>query len=84
MELFGFAELVWCDGSTRKMQARCTRIVQGTYAVVLSATGFQTHAVDKALSSAAAKGEVRFVRVDRGRPAACVQAIARDLGLAAG
>jgi hypothetical protein len=50
---------------------------------VLSATGFQVHGVDAAVSRAASAASVVYVRVNRGRPVACVQAIAREYGLSA-
>ena len=76
-------EITWCDGSTRRVQAQCTRIANGSYDLVLSATGFQDHAADGMLSRAAQSAGVTFVRVNRGRTLACVRAIARELGLAA-
>jgi len=74
-------EITWCDGSLRRVQAMCERIKGGTYHMVLSATGFQVHGVDSALARASSTAGVRYVRVNRGRPIACVQAIAREFGL---
>jgi hypothetical protein len=71
----------WCDGSLRRVQAACERISRGSYDVVLSATGFQVHGVDSALARASSTAGILYVRVNRGRPVACVQAIARELGL---
>ena len=79
-ELLGI-EITWCDGSLRRVQAQCERIRGGSYDLILSATGFQLHGVDGALVRAAGASSVRYVRVNRGRPAACVQAIAREFGL---
>jgi hypothetical protein len=39
------------------------------------------HGVDTALARAAGAAGVPYVRVNRGRPTACVQAIAREFGL---
>lgn len=74
-------KITWCEGSPRQVQSQCERIAKGNYDIVLSATGFQTHGVDGALCKAAKTRRVKYVRVNRGRPSACVQAIARDLGL---
>jgi hypothetical protein len=76
--------IAWCDGSLRRVQAMCERIKGGSYDLVLSATGFQVHGVDSALARACSAGNVPYVRVNRGRPAACIQAIAREFGLASG
>lgn len=74
-------EITWCDGSLRRVQAQCERIKGGSYNLVLSATGFQVHGVDSALARASSAASVPYVRVNRGRPVACVQAIAREFGL---
>ncbi len=75
-------EITWCDGSLRRVQAMCERIKGGsTYNLVLSATGFQVHGVDSALARASSTAHIPYVRVNRGRPMACVQAIAREFGL---
>jgi hypothetical protein len=66
------------------VQAQCERIKGGAYDLVLSATGFQVHGVDGALVRAAHAASVPYVRVNRGRPATCVQAIAREFGLSSG
>lgn len=79
-ELLGIT-IAWCDGSLRRVQAQCERIARGSYDLILSATGFQVHGVDSALARAASAAGVPYVRVNRGRPVACVQAIAREFGL---
>jgi hypothetical protein len=73
--------IAWCDGSLRRVQAQCERIQRGSYDLVLSATGFQVHGVDSALARASSGAGIPYVRVNRGRPVACVQAIAREFGL---
>jgi hypothetical protein len=73
--------ITWCDGSLRRMQAQCARIGQGSYDLVLGATGFQKHSTDGALARAAAAAGVPYVRVNRGRSLTVVQAIARAYGL---
>jgi hypothetical protein len=73
--------VTWCEGSPRRVQAQCERIAHGAFDLVLSATGFQDHAADGVLARAARAASVPLVRVDRGRPLACVRAIARELGI---
>jgi hypothetical protein len=80
-ELLGL-RITWCDGSLRRVQAQCERIKGSSYDLILSATGFQVHGVDGALVRAANTASIPYVRVNRGRPATCVQAIAREFGLA--
>jgi len=80
VELLG-VRITGCEGSLRRVQAACSRIGKGSYDMVLSATGFQVHGTDAALARAAKAANVPYVRVDRGRPLTCVQAIARELGL---
>lgn len=79
-EMLGIT-IAWCDGSLRRVQAQCERITRGSYDLVLSATGFQVHGVDSALARASSAAGIPYVRVNRGRPVACVQAIAREFGL---
>jgi hypothetical protein len=76
--------ITWCDGSLRRVQAQCERISRGSYDLVLSATGFQVHGVDSALARASSAASIPYIRVNRGRPVACVQAIAREFGLTTG
>jgi hypothetical protein len=78
-ELLG-VKMAGCDGGPRRVQSQCERIAQGSYDLVLSATGFQDHAVDGALAHAANLAGIPYVRVNRGRPLACAQAIVRELG----
>lgn len=73
-------KMAGCDGGPRRVQSQCERIAQGSYDLVLSATGFQDHAVDGALAHAANLAGIPYVRVNRGRPLACAQAIVRELG----
>jgi hypothetical protein len=74
-------ELTSCDGTLRRVQAQCSRLAHGSYDLVLSATGFQVHGVDGALSRAAGLARVPYVRVNRGRPLTVLQAIAREFGV---
>jgi hypothetical protein len=82
-EMLGIT-ITWCDGSLRRVQAQCERITRGSYDIILSATGFQVHGVDSALASAARAASVAYVRVNRGRPVACIKAIAREFGIISG
>ena len=78
-ELLG-VRMTGCDSAPRRLQSQCERIAQGSYDLVLSATGFQDHAMDSALAKATSAARIPYVRVNRGRPLACAQAIARELG----
>jgi hypothetical protein len=69
------------EASPRRVDALCERIANRKYDIVLSATGFQHHTVDSAISKVAKSVQIPLIRVDRGRPLACVKAIARELGL---
>jgi hypothetical protein len=75
-------DITWCDGNPRKVQAQCESIARRSYDLVLIATGFQAHTIDGILARAARAGGVPYVRVFKGRPLACVRALARSLGLA--
>ena len=76
-------EITWCVADPRRIEAAGKAIQRSAYDLVLSATGFQDHSTDAALSRAcaAATPKVRYVRVNRGRLAACARALARDLGI---
>jgi hypothetical protein len=74
-------DITWCDGNPRKVQAQCESIARRSYDLVLIATGFQAHTIDGILARAARAGGVPYVRVFKGRPLACVRALARTLGL---
>ena len=79
-ELLGLS-ITWCDGTTRRLQAVCKRLGNGGFDLVLSATGFQSHSSDVVLGKAAHSARVPYIRVNRGRSLACVQALAREFGL---
>ncbi len=66
-ELLG-VRMTGCDGAPRRVQSQCERIAQGSYDLVLSATGFQDHAIDGAMARAASAAGIPYVRVNRGRP----------------
>jgi len=73
--------ITWCQLADRRLQAQASSIASGSYDVVLAATGFLSHTADALLARAARGAGVPYVRVFRGRPLACVRAIARELGL---
>jgi len=75
-------KITWCDGNPRKVQAQCDSIARRSYDLVLIATGFQAHTIDGSLARAARAVDVPYVRVFKGRPLACVRALARTFGLA--
>lgn len=74
-------DITWCVADPRRVEAQTDRIRHGAYDIVLSATGFQSHSVDRALSGACRAAKLRLVRVDHGRPLACARALARQYGL---
>lgn len=74
-------DLSWCDGSPRRVESAAGSIAEGSYELVMVATGFQSHSADGMLSRAAKKAGVPYVRVYKGRPQACVRALARTFGL---
>lgn len=76
--------LSWVESTPRRIEAACEKIARTAPDFVLSATGFQLHSVDASLAKAARRAGVPFVRVNRGRPVACVLAIARELGIGRG
>ena len=80
-EIFEFEDLDWSAGETKRRQSLVGPIQSGSYHFVLGATGFLSHSIDGQISQACRKGQVPYVRVHRGRPLACLRAMARELGL---
>lgn len=74
-------QLEWSTAEPRRISAIANAIGRGKYRVVLSATGFQDHSTDISLARAAAASSTLYVRVNRGRAAACARALARELGI---
>ncbi len=74
-------KIQWCDGNPRKVQAQTESIARASYDLVMIATGFQAHTIDGILARAARLGNVPYVRVFKGRPLACVLALARTFGI---
>jgi hypothetical protein len=65
----------------RRLDALSERVQQGRYDFVLAATGFMPHKADGLLRRAADKSGIHYVRMNRGRPRACLAHIARQLGI---
>jgi hypothetical protein len=66
----------------RRLEALSERVEGGRYDFVLAATGFMPHKADGLLRKAAQKSEIHYVRMNRGRPRACLAHLARELGIA--
>jgi len=73
-------ELDWCLLNPRRMQAAAERVRGGRYGLIIVATGFVSHSVDRVLGKAAKSAGVPFVRARRGRLRATVHAISRFSG----
>lgn len=83
MEALALGAIVVCDGnSPRRVQSACDSVRRGQYDLVLGVTGFMKHACAATLDAAAGAAGIRLIRVNRGRPAACIRALARDHGVA--
>lgn len=74
-------ELEWAEIDPRRIQARIESVKQGSFEMVLSATGFQGHSIDATLGRATTACGLPYVRVNRGRLITCVRALARQFGL---
>jgi hypothetical protein len=76
-------ELTWSVSGARSIEEATKAIARGSFDLVLGATSFQEHGVDTALARACALSvpKVRYVRVNRPRPAACARALAREFGV---
>lgn len=79
-KLFDFEVFDWVEADPRRIDALADTIAAGAYHFVLGATGFMDHTVDGKLSRACKRTEARYIRVNRGRPTACLRAVARSLG----
>ncbi len=80
-EAFQFREVCHCLPSPRRVEAHARRVGNGTFDLVLAATGFLPHQVDARLKQACVDVGIPYVRVNRGRPQACAKHIARELGV---
>jgi hypothetical protein len=73
------SSLDWSEGEPRRVQALAEAARAGRYDLVLAATGFQSHAVDRTIARACRAAGVPLVRVNRARPLAVYLALSRDL-----
>ncbi len=76
---FGFATLDHEVAEPRRLAAVTERIRSRKYHLVLSATGFQSHASDRQLKRAADQVGIPYVRADKARRLACIRALHREL-----
>ena len=74
-----FSALDWVESAPRTIEAVASAISNKKYDVVIAATGFLDHPVDTKLSIACRGVGVPYVRANRGRVAACMRALERDL-----
>lgn len=75
------SSLEWLEAKTRLVASGAERIKNGSYDIVLCATGFGSHGTEAALRDACRSSETMIVRANKGRLAACLRALDRDLGL---
>jgi hypothetical protein len=73
------AALDWRVAEPKRLEALGEAIQQGAYDVVLGAIGFQSQGTDNLLARVCRVAGVKYLRVNRGRPSACLRALARDL-----
>jgi hypothetical protein len=82
VELFDLADLAWAGSEPRRVDGAVHAIAGGAYDIVFCATGFLEHKVSTKLIDACRATDVRFYRVNRGRPLTCLLAVARDCAVA--
>lgn len=82
VELFHLADLAWAGSEPRRVDGAVQAIAGGAYDIVFCATGFLEHKVSTKLIDACRATDVRFYRVNRGRPLTCLLAVARDCAVA--
>lgn len=78
---FEFEELRRVVLSPSRVDSASESIRRGGVDVVLAATGFLPHKADSVLKSACVAANVKYVRVDRGRPQACQRHLMREFGV---
>ncbi|MCC7397873.1 MAG: hypothetical protein IT455_12480 [Planctomycetes bacterium] len=81
LDLLGFASIDSCVAEPSRVDAKAGSVRNGTYQLVLAATGFLPHKVDNSLKEACRACDVPYVRVNRGRPQQCLLHLARELGI---
>jgi hypothetical protein len=72
-------DLDWAVATPRRAALAVETIQGGKHDLVLSATGFQTPAMDASFAAAAREVNAAFIRVNRGRVASCARALGRGL-----
>jgi hypothetical protein len=77
-EAFGFEVLDCRIAEPRRVEQLGEAIGDGRYDMVLGATGFQSHSLDKSLARACRQAGIHYIRVNQGEPIACLRAVARD------
>jgi hypothetical protein len=82
VEMFDLAALAWAGSEPRRVDGAVQAIAGGAYDIVFCATGFLEHKVSTKLIDACRATDVRFHRVNRGRPLTCLRAVARDCAVA--
>jgi hypothetical protein len=73
------AELEWRVAEPKRMQDLGEAIASKQYDVVLSALGFSSLGADPLLARACREAGIGYLRVNRGRPIACLRALARSV-----
>lgn len=76
-DLLPEAALEWRVAEPKRIETLGESIQQGAFDVVLAAIGFQSLATDHLLARACRLARVKYLRVNRGRPNACIRALAR-------
>jgi hypothetical protein len=79
LEAWTGLEVTMVEATPRRLDAQVEAIGHGGYDLVLCVTGFADHATDGALSKACKNAGVRYVRVYKGRPHACLRALSRHV-----
>jgi hypothetical protein len=77
-DLLPEAALEWRVAEPKRLETLGESIQQGAFDVVLAAIGFQSLATDHLLARACRLARVKYLRVNRGRPNACLRALARS------
>lgn len=73
------ATLDWRVAEPKRLEMLSDAIQHGAYDVVLGALGFQSQGTDNLLARACRQAGVKYLRVNRGLPAVCLRALARDI-----
>jgi hypothetical protein len=76
-DLLPEAALEWRVAEPKRLETLGESIQQGAFDVVLAAIGFQSLVTDHLLARACRLARVKYLRVNRGRPSACLRALAR-------